>query len=425
MMERSGPRMAGGFNLVFYGAILAVLLASLGTLVWLKSAYEEERARSIAKVHDLFDAGVIKLPSNPQVDWNRLEALARNYENTFLIRKVFVSKIYRGQERIVYPWHYAAQHADWKSQLAALEKRELTYDGEVIGALYFQPEDQTIRRVRWAIGGLSVMLAITLIVIGARLWKREQQLSATTTALAEKSNEMIRLERLALAGQLTANIFHDIRKPVLNIKHEAVDLEEALKDLSGAVLPLKNIREQVNLFLDILRELNMEKFVRADGGEAEFVNVNELLERSIKLVRYEQKNTETETRFADDLPLAFALPYRLIQVFSNILLNAYQALDGGGHVVIGTRQNGGMIEALISDDGPGMTPEQVSVIFEPFYTTKQDQEGSGLGLYISREIIAQLGGGIAVESTPGEGTTFIVRVPQARQSVPDGETPAE
>ena len=413
-------------NLLLYAAILIVLTISMTVLIYLQAKFAADRDANIRTLHEPFTVELLQTPDYPVLNssrWQRLELLANTVEMSPVIRRLIVTK-YRQQhgqlaEVCIHPWRLASVQENWlvqlqeRVQLGELERREISDGDQVVGALYFEPEDEHIRKVRMAAWGMGAMLAITLLIIASRLWAQQQVISATQIELAEKRNELIRLERLALAGQLTANIFHDIKKPVLNIKHEIVDVEESLKDLAGAIKPLQSIRTQVELFIDMLRDLNLERFVRANDQDAEFVDVNDLLERAVQLVKYEQGDVTVEGRQSQQLPFVFALPYRLIQVFSNIILNAYQAMEGAGQLTLATRQTGEWVEVLIADSGPGMEAKQLEQIFEPFYSTREAKGGSGLGLYISKEIVTIMGGEISVESDPGQGTIFLIRLKAA------------
>jgi signal transduction histidine kinase len=100
-------------------------------------------------------------------------------------------------------------------------------------------------------------------------------------------------------------------------------------------------------------------------------------------------------------------------VFSNIILNAYQAMEGKGTLTIGSKWEGQTILIDFTDTGPGIPPEEIDKIFAPFYTTKPEGKGTGLGLYICRDIVRQLGGDIHVFSSK-QGTTFRVEIPVSR-----------
>jgi signal transduction histidine kinase len=300
--------------------------------------------------------------------------------------------------------------------------------------------------VRAAIAVTVILIVLTSAALVGRLFTQERALTATTQILEENQRELIRLERLSLAGLLTANIFHDIRKPITNIKHELAELSEALGGFAGATRALRGMNDQVTLFFDILRDLNIERFVRSDGADEEYVDVNRVVEQSLRLVQYERGSTQLHAALAPELPLILAHPYRLIQVLSNIILNAYQELEGRGELRLATRpffgdpaappaQAGpaprrppsgdgapspGNAEAArtppcvlieISDNGRGIPAEAIGRIFSPFYSTKPPEKGAGLGLYITRTIVEQLGGKIHVRSAPDQGTTFTIILP--------------
>jgi len=182
------------------------------------------------------------------------------------------------------------------------------------------------------------------------------------------------------------------------------------------------MRDQVGLFFDILRDLNLERFVRSDEADEEYVDVNRIVEQALRLVQYERAGVQLSVTLMPGLPLVLARPYRLVQVFSNLILNAYQALEGRGELQIATRpettkantsvgDNANAIVVEIADTGPGIPQESLEHVFSPFYSTKPSEKGTGLGLYISRTIIEQLGGEIRAESQEGKGTRFEITLP--------------
>ena len=228
---------------------------------------------------------------------------------------------------------------------------------------------------------------------------------------------MVRLERLALAGQLSANIFHDIKKPVANIKHSLADLEMIMRDLAGGSPALRNIREQTDLFFTILRDLGLERFVRAKDSDKEYVDLHDILRRSCALAQYERGKVEINWDLDKTRPpLVLAPPYRLIQVFSNLTLNAYQAMNGEGKLTFRTHVSDGRVMAEVVDTGPGVAPPMRARLFEPFESSKPEDEGTGLGLYISRSIIEELGGSLRLAeagASDAPGARFVVELPVA------------
>ena len=117
------------------------------------------------------------------------------------------------------------------------------------------------------------------------------------------------------------------------------------------------------------------------------------------------------------LPDTLLIAHQLQQVFTNLMVNAFDAMHGQGKLTIRGWRANGAIEVAIADTGEGMRPEQMSHLFEPFYTTKAGQKGTGLGLALSYSIVQRHGGAIRVESEPGKGSTFTVSIPI--RSAPD------
>jgi signal transduction histidine kinase len=395
---------------------LLVLCATAFELAWVESRFRREADEAVRSIVALFqDGNVLNAPTDLRPDFSRIEDLARKAETSAVIRHVYVAKIVSGRERpvLLHPFYYSALHPDWIREFESLRREILLHNHEKVGALYFDLDLRVLHGIRISMAITLVLLLFALVVLIARVFTQERVLHATGQVLEENQRALIRMERLSLAGLLTANIFHDIRKPITNIKHEVADLTDALGDFAGATRALHNMREQIDLFFDILRDLNIERFVRSDESDEEYVDLNRIVEQSLRLVQYERGATRLDLRLSDRLPLVLAHPYRLVQVFSNVILNAYQALEGHGSLRIVTRASDGKAIAEFIDDGPGISESQIAAIFSPFYSTKSKDTGTGLGLYIARSIAQHLGGDIRVESQPGKGATFRIELPTA------------
>lgn len=427
---------------------VAMLLALVGLVVLLagvERSYRAELDETVrAAVRQFALSEVLKTPHDLGVSIDAVEGVARSLEGSSRIQALYVAKQIKTPTRdtlvLVYPYYYASQHPDWQTTLAAKRAEPVLQDREAVGTVYFDLNTTTLIwvRVSLALTAVIAMLATTALLV--RIFRQERTLTATVEVLRRNQRELVRLERLSIAGLLTANIFHDIRKPITNLKHELTDLAEALGGFAGATRALRNMNDQVTLFFDILRDLNLERFVRADEADEEYVDLNRVVEQSLRLVQYERAATRLSVTLAPGLPLVLAHPYRLVQVLSNIVLNGYQAMEGRGELRITTRaaaSAGGLaprprpaggsgksssaasatgeavraVEVEIADSGPGVSAENLEKIFAPFFTTKSPDKGTGLGLYISRSIVEQLGGHLDVASRPGEGTTFTLRLP--------------
>lgn len=406
-------------NIPIYVANIIFLLFGLAVLIWLKTRFDKDLKTAIDTTKGLFgQEEVLKSPDDVHIRFSQIEHLARQSKNIY-IKDIVVSKILlSGEEVTVYPFYLGATTPDWKQRLRnkGWQRIELSSNGTPYGAVYLRLNYALLNGIKFAILSFALLLIVSLVVLLIRLYRQEEVITATTIALNEKNQELMRLERLALAGQLTANIFHDIKKPILNLKHAFADLLERKQELTLSELKqnIENMNQQVGLFFSILNELGIERFVRASNEENEFVDINEMVERSCNLVRYEQRNIKVVKEFTSALPTIFVNPYKLIQLFSNIILNAYQAMEGKGELRLRTGQNEESIIVEITDTGPGIKPEHLRYLFTPFFSTKDSSEAAGLGLYICKNIVDELGGHISVHSEVGKGTTFQIQIPLHR-----------
>ena len=415
----------------FYGVATLLLGAALAVMVVLLRDFEREMEGSLDALGRVFsDESVLRAPGDPSVRFAAIEDLAAKYENiqhggTGYVEAITITKVFAEGERVVYPFYYAAFVGDLPGveprpgmgtdataetfhghplPRASARVREIALEsprGEPVGRLFVLLNPSNLVRVRMAIGFLSALLVGSVALLVFQFRRQEQVISATTVELEEKRRELVRLERLALAGQLSAGILHDLKKPVLNIKNE---LEEPPSpDMA------QGLRGQVDTFFAILRDSSLERLVRTEG-EREYVDVNEMLQRSLALVRYECGGVENVVRLDPSLPPVLAVPVRLLQVFSNLILNAYQAMDGAGSLTVSSRRGEGGVVVSVEDSGPGIPPDLLASVFTPFFTTKPADKGTGLGLYITRDIVRDMGGDIRVESRPGR-TLFEVLLP--------------
>ncbi|MCX7046704.1 MAG: HAMP domain-containing sensor histidine kinase [Candidatus Sumerlaeota bacterium] len=410
--------------------LTAIALAfSLAILVWLHQRYASDRERALQDMCRFFTRDeVLRPPHDLNLRFDKIEDLARKSEETLFAERVFVTKMLDGgREHLVRPFYFAALNPGWKESLASWTRLPLTDErGETYGALYIKENRTTLMAVRGAIGGLGALLLLTLGLLTARLVWQQSELKGAYVALAEKDRQLVRHERLALVGQLSANILHELKKPVANIKQNMADLEMMLLDLAGSSPAVRSIKEQTELFFMILKDLGIEKMARSRDTEKEYADLYGILRQACALVQYENKAREIETIWDLDNsrpPLVLAPRYRLIQVFSNLILNAFQAMDGKGSLTLRARIETGKVICEVSDTGPGVAPEMRARLFEPFESTKPEDMGTGLGLYISRNIITELGGTLELapagpvkpgandSGEKGIGARFIVVLP--------------
>jgi signal transduction histidine kinase len=420
-------------------ALAALALATTVALLFqLLRSFEHDLEANLRTLQRVFsNEQVLKTPGDPAVRFASVEELASKYENRVVggqgyFDAITVTKVFGEEERVVYPFYLPAflppdgslvrgapaPHVaaggmfmgrpvpgadDARLRVLPLELRP----GMLVGKLYVLLNQSGLRRVRLAIGMLASLLAGTLLLLALQFRRQEAVISRTTVELEEKRRELMRLERLALAGQLSAGVLHDLRKPVLNIRNELRERADAQADPPETD---RRLLDQADTFFAILRDSSLERLVRAEG-EKEFVDLNEVLERSLSLVRYERGGVEVRTQLDRSLPPLLAVPVRLVQVFSNLVLNAFQAMEGKGRLSVRSGREAGWIFAEIEDTGPGIPAGEIDKVFLPFFTTKPGESGTGLGLYITRDIVTQAGGTVAVDSAPGR-TVFRVSFPE-------------
>ena len=244
--------------------------------------------------------------------------------------------------------------------------------------------------------------------MASSLQKRDQDLKDFATKRIMES------ERLALIGQLSANIAHELNNPLQGIvTFSHLMMEDADKIDSNTQYSLEKIVGQANRCRDIIRGLL--DFSRQRQPDKSYFDINMIIDECISLVEMQAlfHNIHISRNFQANLPLAVIDPSQIERVFMNMIINAAEAMNGNGYLTINTRENQktGQIDIAFSDTGHGISPENLRKIFDPFFTTKDVGHGTGLGLAISYGLVRSHNGSIQVESTVGEGTTFIVSLP--------------
>jgi signal transduction histidine kinase len=190
---------------------------------------------------------------------------------------------------------------------------------------------------------------------------------------------------------------------------ERVDLEELTGSLSELVGIVTEGLDRTHRLVGDLRD-----FAAPNQEKNSHVDIRRGIESTIRLVQRVMQDSGIEIikRMDGNLPTLRGEPGALNQVFLNLLKNAAGALEGkGGHILVDVSGDESEIRVKIADDGPGISPEILDRLFEPFFTTRKAGSGTGLGLSISRRIVVEHGGSVDVETAAGEGTTFLVRLP--------------
>ncbi len=239
-------------------------------------------------------------------------------------------------------------------------------------------------------------------------------LRARDEALKEFARKKVmESERLAVVGQLAADVAHELNNPMQGIVTYAHLLLEGLPAEDPRRVPVGKIVTQANRCSTIVRALL--DFSRPKKPEKKLVDVHAIIEECFSLLEARAlfHNIEVVRDFQEGIPRAVVDPAQMQQVFMNLIINAAEAMEGVGRLSVTTRfePTPPVIEVVFRDSGHGISEEDVGRIFDPFFTTKEVGHGTGLGLAISFGIVKEHGGVITVESEVGVGTSFIVRLP--------------
>jgi signal transduction histidine kinase/ligand-binding sensor domain-containing protein len=324
-------------------------------------------------------------------------------------------------------------------RVASMVYLPLTHQGRAVGVLTVQsytPNAYTDYHVS-VLKTLATYAAIALD--NAEAYRR---LDRTLAELRATQEQLVQQEKLASLGQLTAGIAHEIKNP-LNFITGFSSLSGELVDDLRAELEQGGDPEEVRALLDDLAAnaakieehgrradaivRSMMAHARSSGGERAPVDLNALVDEHVDLAWHGRRAQDIDFRvevvrdYAADVPSVEAAAQDLGRVVLNLVGNAFDAVtehaqksgpDYAPRITVATRRSGDFAEVRVSDNGPGIAPDLQARIFEPFFTTKPAGSGTGLGLSLSHDIVAQgHGGTLTVESTPGEGATFVLRLP--------------
>ncbi len=228
-------------------------------------------------------------------------------------------------------------------------------------------------------------------------------------------------ERLASLGVLASSVAHEVGNPLASIITAVDGLLARLPPDAGTA------PDEIRDYLEIVRKQvfrchvvtqRLLGFARIPSGELGVVDVAKSAREVLALVKHEARAQRVECEvLAPDLVLATAPDMLLEQVFLNLVLNALKAMPTGGRLVVQVSGAGDGVAVSFSDSGPGLSEDIGKHLFEPFRRSKQSRNGTGLGLFISQALMARAGGFIEVDSRPGVGTTFTVRLRRAPERV--------
>ena len=236
-------------------------------------------------------------------------------------------------------------------------------------------------------------------------------------------DKLIRSERLAIVGQMAAGYAHELNNSLTSM----LGYTELVQNTINANYPeLTELLEKITTILNQTERAsklsrNLLNLSRKGPSEREATDIQKLLEQILSFTepRAHSHGFKVVTEYDPSLPQISVNPGRVEQVFLNLVLNAFQAMTRGGTLRITAkrvqREMGDLLRLEFSDTGHGISPQHLNEIFDPFFSTKEGNGGTGLGLFISRKIVENYQGSINVESEELKGTTFIVEFPALKR----------
>ena len=281
--------------------------------------------------------------------------------------------------------------------LLSYQKRELTEELEILDAVSSQLGNAIIRAELYQKNAKNV-----------------RELKKALEELKETQLQLIHSEKMASLGQLVAGVAHEINTPVASIKSNNSIISKLISQIEQE--DLKEMFTQINsIDSEAIQRISnivvsLKKFVRLDESELQEANINKEIDLTLDLIRHETKNKIEIVKNYGEIPPIRCYPNMLNQVFTNILVNACQAIENEGKIIITTEFSENVLTVKIKDNGKGIPRENLNKIFTAGYTTKNVGVGTGLGLAISQKIIDKHNGKIKVNSEVGVGTEFIITI---------------
>ena len=249
--------------------------------------------------------------------------------------------------------------------------------------------------------------------LGTAFEKMRLSLKENLANLEKTYSRLVVSEKLATTGKLLAHLSHELNNPIHNIRSALETVLAKSDDLSTKATVEIAYDEIKRLQKLVHQTLN---FYRPGGKEQQPTNINDILTDILTLSRrtFSKKGITLEERLQKMLPKVHCNSDQIRQVLLNLILNAQEAMTGGGLLVICSYADESSVTVEVQDTGPGIPPENQDRIFDAFFTTKSQVSGVGLGLSVSYEIIQQHGGELLLDSTYKEGARFIVRLPKSQ-----------
>ncbi|MBI4469080.1 MAG: PAS domain S-box protein [Acidobacteria bacterium] len=356
----------------------------------------------------------------------RAEELADLKEfNESIIESINVGILVVDYDGVITTWNSALEELLGVARARALDRSiEEILDADLVRALrdvtgefgWAVPDQRSIYKFRISGSGRE---ELTVNVSVAPFETRAGQKVGALIVL-EDMTQRIRLEqqlqqseKLSSIGLLAAGVAHEVNTPLTGISSYTQMLLKQLPQRDPRAQLLEKIQAQAKRASDIVS--NLLNFSRTGSSEFADLDIHQVLNDTLQLLEPQLRSSRLTLvkEFAEDLYPVRGNAIKLQQVFMNLVLNARDAMPGGGVLTITTSERSGTALIVVNDTGVGIPQEHITRIYDPFFTTKGVGQGTGLGLAVSYGILQEHGGGILVESNLGSGSRFTVKLPVA------------
>lgn len=378
--------------------ILQSALSELVTMFGAFKAYYASNDHGNFKVEEIYGGKYLNKGALISFDSQTFETISRKEISVVRCLKEYVDAqpFKQTVTRIIVPVFHL-QKLVGVIVLLSYHKRETNEELEILEAISFQLGNAIIR---------------------AELYQKNiatvKELKSALKELKETQLQLVNSEKMASLGQLVAGVAHEINTPVASIKSNNGLIAKLIPQIQDAELAdlmteINNIdKEAVQRISNIV--VSLKKFVRLDEAELQEADINKELDLTLDLIRHETKNRIEIVKNYGKLPMIKCFPNLLNQVFTNILINACQAITGNGTITITTKYEAETLTISIKDTGKGIPKDKISEIFTAGYTTKGVGVGTGYGLAICKKNIEKHGGEITVNSELDMGSEFVITI---------------
>ena len=289
-------------------------------------------------------------------------------------------------------------------------------------ALYISPYPHPVLRAMLSVASATIIGILTALWLNrfekgrkarADLTAAYRALQDSERQLKENQDMLIQVERLASMGQLAASIAHEVNNPLSGV---LVYMHLMQRKIARGEAPTEQLLDYLaKMEFEITRSANLIRNLLDFSSQSEpnmrEVDVGQVLNRALDLTVLAGSQNARVEKDLHPVPKVIADPEQLQEVFVNLIMNAFQAMPREGVLTLSVRLADGEVRIAVKDTGCGIPPENMGKLFTPFFSTKKEVKGVGLGLPVAYGIVQRLKGRIEVESRVGEGSTFTVCLP--------------